>query len=103
MSPDIGQPVQSNDDIRSVPRLRWVRQRRVIIPESDEPLLSYLSPDQVALLRFEGTYQEAAATLNIPVGTVRSRLSRARAKLKELRKEQADGTLEPNLTSGRHT
>ena len=44
--------------------------------------------DVVALCVWTGlTYEEAAAALGVPVGTVRSRLSRARARLRELTPE----------------
>ena len=44
--------------------------------------------DVVALCAWTGlTYEEAAAALQVPVGTVRSRLSRARARLRELTPE----------------
>lgn len=55
--------------------------------------LTELSPgDRDALLLFaiEGlTYQEVAAALSVPIGTVRSRISRARRQLREL--VQANG------------
>ena len=47
------------------------------LPESDKDVLSLC-------LWSELSYEDAAAALEIPVGTVRSRLSRARARLVEL-------------------
>ena len=96
MSTNIEPPNLTDDDLRSVPRLKRDRRRRVKVHESDEPLLRYLSPDQLAVLRIEGTYKEAAAALNIPIGTVRSRLSRARAILAELRTEHTGDTPSQN-------
>ena len=42
------------------------------------------------------SYQDAARRLDVPIGTVRSRLSRARARLRDM----MDGTAEPNGTAG---
>ncbi|WP_106396948.1 RNA polymerase sigma factor [Actinocorallia populi] len=57
-------------------RMREVLDRIAHLPRRDRELL--------ALCVWEGlTYTEAAAALGIPVGTVRSRLSRIRAGLKE--------------------
>jgi DNA-directed RNA polymerase specialized sigma24 family protein len=53
--------------------------------ETDEPLLATLWPNEQAVLRTNGSYGERAKELNVPVGTLKSRLHRARAKLVALR------------------
>jgi DNA-directed RNA polymerase specialized sigma24 family protein len=55
--------------------------------ESDEPLLAKLKPREQAVLRTTGSYEDRARELSVPVGTLRSRLHRARAKLLALRSE----------------
>jgi hypothetical protein len=60
--------------------------RGIDLKLSDDPLVDYLSPMHQQILRAHGTYKEIAAVLNIPVGTVRSRLSRARSALVQLRR-----------------
>jgi hypothetical protein len=74
--------------------------RGVGLEPGDERLLSYLSPDQRAILHAKGSYQEIAAGLQIPVGTVRSRLSRARSALMKLRAEQGDANRATDLDAG---
>lgn len=54
------------------------------LPKSDRVVIS--------LIAVEGLkYEEAAATLNVPIGTIRSRLSRARARLQSLIDDVAAG------------
>ena len=55
--------------------------------ETDEPLLATLKPREQAVLRTTGSYEDRARALGVPVGTLRSRLHRARAKLVALRSE----------------
>ena len=51
----------------------------------DTPLIEKLSRDHQAILKASGTYKEIATALHINVGTVRSRLNRARTALEALR------------------
>ena len=57
--------------------------------ETDEPLLAILEPKEQTVLRTTGSYEDRARELGIPIGTVRSRLHRARAKLVALRTHEA--------------
>jgi RNA polymerase sigma-70 factor (ECF subfamily) len=57
--------------------------------------------DVLALCIWEGlSYEEAALALEIPVGTVRSRLSRARARLRELVPENGHELNESSVAIG---
>jgi RNA polymerase sigma factor (sigma-70 family) len=76
-SPDAS-PVDAVDDaLASAQRLAQVRQAVARLPEHDREVL--------VLFAWEGlSYDAIAAVLGVEVGTVRSRLSRARARLREL-------------------
>jgi RNA polymerase sigma factor (sigma-70 family) len=81
-APDLLKRVEATEQMRSV--LERIRG----LPRSQQ--------DVVALCLWSGlSYEEAAAALRVPVGTVRSRLARARASLTEL--ESARRTNRVNL------
>jgi len=62
------------DDVRQMERVLTLVER---LPKHEQ--------DVFALCAWSGlSYEEAALALDVPVGTVRSRLSRARARLREL-------------------
>ena len=63
--------------------------RGFIIFESDEPLIATLQPYHQNVLRWTGPYAEMAAQLQVPRGTLRSQLHRARAALVALRQKQS--------------
>jgi len=62
--------------------------RGFVIFESDEPLFAALQPDHQNVLRLTGSYAEMEQRLQVPPGTLRSRLHRARAALVTLRQKQ---------------
>jgi hypothetical protein len=64
---------------------REMKYHRFAIEPGDTELLDQLKAEHREVLFSRGTYQERAQALNIPVGTVRSRLHRARAALEALR------------------
>ena len=55
------------------------------LQSADEALFDSLTDLQRRILLTEGTYQEKADKLGIPIGTIRSNLHRARAKIEQLR------------------
>jgi DNA-directed RNA polymerase specialized sigma24 family protein len=62
----------------------------------DEALVARLPPAQQRVLLSEGTYATRAQEHGIPIGTVRSRLHRAREALVKLRESHAKNEL-PNV------
>lgn len=58
----------------------------------DDALIEKLSPQQQAILASEGPYANRAAKLGVAVGTVRSRLHRAREALSLLRAERDEAS-----------
>jgi DNA-binding NarL/FixJ family response regulator len=76
----------------SLPSGRQRRQRFFPLTEQDEPLLAQLSPRYVEILRQEGQMADIATRLALPIGTVKSRLHRARAALMALRRQQVTST-----------
>jgi RNA polymerase sigma-70 factor (ECF subfamily) len=78
-------------------RLDDERQMRAVLRVLGE--LPRRDQDVLALCFWEGlSYEQAALALDIPVGTVRSRLSRARARLRELVPGSGHGLNEPSAT-----
>jgi DNA-directed RNA polymerase specialized sigma24 family protein len=66
--------------------------------DTDELLLATLEPNEQAVLRASGSYVDRAKALNLPIGTLRSRLHRARAKLVALREmKQSEPNRKPYL------
>jgi DNA-directed RNA polymerase specialized sigma24 family protein len=55
-----------------------------VLPD-DEPLIAQLPPDQQNVLRSQGTYAKRAEEFGVAIGTIRSRLHRAREALSRLR------------------
>jgi RNA polymerase sigma-70 factor (ECF subfamily) len=75
--PELGVVGLAADRIDAERQMRRVLAALQQLPESDKDVLSLC-------LWSELSYEDAAAALGIPVGTLRSRLSRARARLAEL-------------------
>jgi RNA polymerase sigma-70 factor (ECF subfamily) len=78
----------ATDDLASQDQLRRVRAALGQLPAADRELVVLYAWEELS-------YEEIAAVLEIKVGTVKSRLARARARLRELvgpiGKEAADG------------
>lgn len=55
------------------------------VTKADWPLLNKLSNNHCAALLATGSYADRSVLLNIPLGTVKSRINRARIELAKLR------------------
>jgi hypothetical protein len=71
--------------------VRELKYRQFVLLPDDAPLIDQLPLDHQNVLRSEGTYAERAEKLGIPIGTLRSRLHRARDALLRLRGERNGG------------
>ena len=76
---------------RSAPEKRAQKHLHFSLQPEDEELIAQLPAPQQAALRSEGSYAERAQQMGVAIGTVRSRLHRARAALVKLRAERAQG------------
>jgi len=76
-----------------------------LLPE-DEALIAELPPEQQAILRSEGSYVKRAEEFGVAIGTIRSRLHRAREALSRLRAErdadQAEAAASQRADKGLH-
>jgi Sigma-70, region 4 len=68
-------------------RQRAAHFKGIHLLETDDPLSATLKPNEQTVLRTAGSYEERAKELNVPVGTLKSRLHRARVKLVALRSQ----------------
>lgn len=75
------------------PKRRSQKYRHFRLQPEDAALLELLPARQRELLKSEGSYQETAKRLGIPVGTVRSGLHRARAEIARLRQIRPDANI----------
>jgi RNA polymerase sigma-70 factor (ECF subfamily) len=77
----------SDDPVRDTNRNQLVQRTREAIEKLSEDQRQVLTLVDVA----EFTYADTAAILGVPVGTVMSRLSRARRRMRELLEQQGIG------------
>jgi DNA-directed RNA polymerase specialized sigma24 family protein len=78
-TPQAVSPLRAGNEKRPLKYLRFKLQ------PGDKELFDLLPPRQRELIEAEGSYLDLARRFNLPIGTVRSRLHRARAALERLR------------------
>jgi RNA polymerase sigma factor (sigma-70 family) len=92
--------LQSDPSVEEIAHLDAQQQMRDLLD-----LVHALDADQQDVLALciwsELSYEEAAVALGIPIGTVRSRLSRARAALRELLAENGHEIGQPDEAAGK--
>jgi DNA-directed RNA polymerase specialized sigma24 family protein len=81
--------VRTQPPPRSGHRTRPQKYLHFSFAEGDEALIERLPPAQQKVLKSPGTYEQRAQDLGVAIGTVRSRLHRARAALIRLREIEA--------------
>ena len=80
----------------NLPKTRAAANSRRRVGDITPEELSILSPDQRAIVEAAMSspkvgYETLAGVTNTPLGTVKSRLSRARSKIMEMRKDKNGG------------
>jgi hypothetical protein len=78
------------------PSLRQQKYLHFRLMPGDESLIEQLTMDQQKILKSEGSYSKRAEDLGVAVGTVRSRLHRAREALLKLRIERDRNDMRSN-------
>jgi DNA-directed RNA polymerase specialized sigma24 family protein len=81
--------------IRNPQEKRKQRFLRFKLQPGDESLLELMPARQRDLINASGSYQELAQRFGMPIGTVRSRLHRARAALEKLRDAHGEPHADP--------
>ena len=84
---------QPDDDYAQNEIVRRVRQAVALLPTGQREVVTLVDLEEMS-------YAEVATILDIPIGTVMSRLSRARTTLRDKLKDRTACTLAPAGTAG---
>jgi DNA-directed RNA polymerase specialized sigma24 family protein len=87
--------------IREPKEKRQQKYMNFKLRSEDKALLELLPERQRELLTAEGSYLEIASRFGLPIGTVRSRLHRARAALEKLRHDGGEEAVSPVIKINR--
>lgn len=91
-APRGGEDDESIERVAATERLHAIRARLSVLPERELEVLTLVAWGEL-------TYEQTAAALGLPVGTVRSRLSRARARLSGEPDLEAIASLAPSTAA----